>query len=215
MNFRFPNPFLFYFILCILCFSCNNDDPEDLDAPLSPKTNYTYVYSGEHKIYEFTMYLGPNGKKTEDIEPNINLIKRIWNTDYLNRPYNDTIIINFNKDSLYILSNAGNKPTHYQMAIKNDSIFIKESPKTFLGTINKDQSIINFSYKFKYVYKEGGLDSTSGNYDNGYKAHDKKQGRHTSEDFFFLNGAFKNPQDLKRTSDTLIWMNKYYILKKL
>lgn len=195
--------------LFVLLTSC---DKEDNTEPPLPPVKYTiseYVYTGKHEIKDFNVYIGPKGEK---LEMDTAFASRFWGEhSVLGRPYFDSIIINIEKDSLFLEKREF--PTlniERPLRISNDTLY--DNNFEYWGIFEDDSTfIMNRAHYFRrYDGRETDWNDYSFISHYGYwRYHEKAR----MNEFFHENSCLRSLADMTFATDTIAWLTEYYEFK--
>lgn len=192
--------------------SCGSDDPVIPEKP-KPHTEQidTFVYSKNYEFTDINMYVGPNGEKKLFDEV---FAKKTWGeNENFGQPYEDTIIIFAERDSMYRKDEFS--LIRDMIKKQNDSLFIvyrdeEVAWSSFFAKIPDDKTLRQIHGYYQYrkdceIPREGVCGW-------GVESWPRKQ---TYENRFFKNGFFESPADMISPKDSVSWCNVYYEFKKL
>jgi len=189
------------FLLFLLLISCSDND---FDNIVVDNGIYKFAYNGKYNICDKNLYVGKEYYNHELSNAQINLF---W--DDFNIPYKDSIIINKNKDSLFIKDGIVNSILKYKIKIVKDSIFLinNESLK-FIAKHKNFLEIIAFSGFYKIYHKSNNL---------GFGGFDLKGRSFELQSIHnILNeNTFSSIDKMKEKEDTVAWCNIYYTFEKV
>lgn len=212
------------FILIGLMYSCGSDPIDEPTKPIIKPTKkdsvLTYAFSDCFQIEEFNLFTGPLGTKVTDITSNLPIIERWWRKNMFGedsamyKPQKKMVEVNFKAKTL---TRYNTKEVSFEdyIQIKNDSIFLDKDPLLFIGKLSHDSMTLSISDGFKFCFKKPILDSEKHTDKIQYKERSRRFMPYSYYEIFFKTAPFEKPEDLKRVTDTLSWMNVSYTYKKI
>lgn len=199
---------LILLIVTLLLVSCENENT-------TPKpTIYTYTYTGKHEIKDFNVYVGPKGEK---IEMDEKLASNFWGEhSLLGRPYNDIMVIDTRKDSIYMrYSEIPSLETKLALHLSNDTLWVYGDDYFEYWGVFKDESTFIMNRAHYFINHDGQkvdgdeyLKYVGGHY--GYWRYHEKARMNA---LFHENSSFKTLADMTSLTDTVALLTEYYEFK--
>lgn len=189
--------------------ACDNNEIKEEPLTEPPRTTFKFVYTGEHYVKDFNVYVGPKGER---IEAGKSLASHFWGEySLLGSPYYDTLIIDTVNNKMKVRTNLTLK-----IKLSGDTIYDgnydNDYPFEYYGKIVNDTTFImnRAHYFINYVGREVGHSIYPWIGEYGYHRYHKVA---NTSDMFHSNSRFGSFSDMVLTSDTLAWLTEYYEFK--
>lgn len=199
-------------LMCFMFFGSCNKDPVVIEEEeeKDPPAVFHYVYTGEHYMDDFHVYVGPKG---EEILTNEELAKHLWGEySMLDQPSYDTLVID-TRNKLLHMDDFWTEGVDLKIAINGDTV--KENQNNFFeyfGRITDDSTFVmnRAFYSINYVGREEGYSDYS---HVGHYGYWRWYEEARIQEFFHANSRYGSLSDLNLPSDTIAYLTKYYVYK--
>ena len=190
-------------LISLFLISCGNNDNTNDDPRPVDKQIHQFEFISYH-ITGTVLYKGSLGSKSN---PDESYLNNYWSL--YKEPAWKKINLDLKNSSIQLISGTSANSV-YNIKIVNDSVFIHDNniQMSYIGDFNQNTSTFTLKRTFRYVKRmpRNGSDGLSVSQNTLF-------GTTQYENIF--GTVFKNPLELVKPEDQVLWSNIEYIYKKL
>lgn len=196
------------FFVCFALLSCGKEPIDNTPTPEVVPEIFTYVYTNQHEIKNFNVYVGPEGQK---IPYSIVNASHFWGENsLLGESSYDTLVVDTKNDSIYLKNQFSS--LSWELFRSQDTLKYDSDSKLYWGLFAGDSTFI-MNRAFYFIHYNGRETDWNPYSHVGHYGYRRYYEEARMNYFFHENANFRNFQDMVFPSDTIAWLTEYYHFK--